>query len=88
MSSVHFTLCNDSESGLVEMVDLLNAKCTENNLTLQEGQFFGSFRKLSFHDGTKQFRANLSIKKIKGITYNQIYRIVNGVYPTHYKIIP
>ncbi len=61
-------------NALRPVIDELKEKAAGLGLEVEQGKFFHAFS-YSKDDA----RAHLSIPKIKGVTYNQIYKMVNSV---------
>lgn len=82
MKSVYFfvtvPITEPTEDAAIEalrpVIDALKDKAAALGLEVTEGRFFGSF---SYSNNNA--RAHLSIPKIKGVTYQQIYEMVNSV---------
>lgn len=94
MTAVAFTLfsrgatADEAHDKLSELVDACKDACKKVDLEIGGQYFLPSMNTYCLQGDTGfQGRAHLRIEKRKGITYNQIYSLVNTIQPTPFKII-
>ena len=90
MAYVRFTLITDNKEDMDNKVNALKTLCDNNGLNLTQSYFIGSYRKTHAKGNPDQdidYRFTLDIEKNKGITYNNIYHMVNSIQPCRYTII-
>jgi len=90
MVYVRFTLITDSKEDMDNKVNALKILCDNNGLNLSQSYFINSYRKTHAKGNPDQdidYRFTLDIEKNKGITYNNIYHMVNSIQPCRYTII-
>lgn len=91
MKTINFTFItigtNEDEvkAKMAAMVGELKEKCDALNLELRDGRIFNAGRIL-ISDGEVEARYDLCITKRKGITYREIYKMVNSIKPVYFLI--
>ena len=69
------------------MVMMMQARCNAAQLELRQGRFLGSARISQRKDDHRwQVDYDLQITKRKGVTYDQIYELVNAIQPVPFRI--
>src|SRR5271157_1529677 len=69
------------------MVMMLQERCNAARLELRQGRFLGSARISQRKDDHRwQVDYDLQIAKCKGVTYDQIYKLVNAIQPAPFRI--
>jgi len=69
------------------MVMMMQAHCNAALLELRQGRFLGSARISRRKDDHHwQVDYDLQIAKRKGVTYDQIYKLVNAIQPVPFRI--
>jgi predicted negative regulator of RcsB-dependent stress response len=92
MTTVNFMLISngkteeEAKDGMKKLVEKLTDLCQQNGLELCARYLINSGRLIQWEETDWQARYDLQIPKRKGITYNQIYKIVNSVQPNPFKI--
>ena len=88
MKAVRFKLVTRNLETLKNEIRQLSTLCQTRGLTLEAGEFLGGIYSTSSPDGSnRDFRASLQIPKIKTVTYQEIYQLVNTVRPSPFKIV-
>jgi hypothetical protein len=77
--AIAFSLFADNKEDMRKYILALKNKCKDNGLDLYEQHILGSMRESVEKTGHNDYKYDLYIPKIKGVTYNDIYKIVNDV---------
>ena len=87
MKLVEFTLHADSKPQLIDLTIKLRSLCGTANLDLREGRYLSSLREYPSCNGGIKYDYILQIVKNKEHTYNEIYKLVNSVKVSRFKIV-
>jgi len=82
--AIEITWCADSKEQLENWIERLVELCKTKGMEVRNGKYIGSFREV-FFDDFSQFRGTIHIVKIKGVTYQEIYKMVNSIKPVYFK---